>query len=168
MKKMLVVLAAFLLVGVTNVSAMTESELEAKLTASYNINGTTFKANASQVNQIKQYLAKNEISSSDADYIASAVDRAVEVIKSSGAKSFKEIDSKYKDQLSSIAKDVTKNTAVKVTLSNDGTVSVYNTDGTLFTKATSSIIKRTGAISLLGATSAVGAIYIARKVRKEN
>ena len=59
MKKFMVILAAFLLFGFS-AKAMTESELEAKLTATYTINGATFKANASQVTLIQRYLAQND------------------------------------------------------------------------------------------------------------
>ena len=66
MKKVMFLLVA-LFIGLVSVNAMTESELEAKLTKSYTVNGSTFKASDSQKVLIKRYLDQYEVSSSDAD-----------------------------------------------------------------------------------------------------
>ncbi|MBR1416420.1 MAG: hypothetical protein IJ572_01210 [Bacilli bacterium] len=168
-KSIILVLAVFLLFGI-NAKAMTKSDLEAKLTSSYTINGVVFSANDSQKAQIRRYLAQNDISESDCDFIALEVDKAIQVIDESNAKSFSTMSQAYKNKLSQIAAEISKNTSVKVTLASNGTLSVYNIDGTLFTKI-SSTIKNTSNLEVLyiaGAISAVGALYFANKVRKAN
>ena len=168
-KSIILVLAAFMLF-ITGVSAMSESELEAKLTAAYTINGTTFQVNAAQKSQIHEYLAKNDISESDCDYIASQVDEAIKVIDDSNVTSLKDLSQSYRNKLSTIASNISKNTAVKVTLSSNGTLTVYNTDGTVFTTI-STVIKNTSELGILyiaGAISILGALYFANKVKKAN
>ena len=170
MKRTLILSAAALLLFTPKVSAMTESELENKLTKEYTINGATFKANDSQIAQIQRYLANNEISESDCEYIANQIDNVVDIIKSSGATKLSEVKGTYYDKIVAVASNISKNTKVKVTLSSNGVLSVYNTNGTLFTKITN-VIKNTSALDLMivaASISTVGAIYFANKTRKEN
>lgn len=169
MKKVMVILAAFLLFGIY-AKAMTESELETKLTATYTINEATFKANASQVTLIQRYLAQNELSESDCDYIASKVDEAVAIIDESGVTKLNDLSSNYRKQLSNLASEISANTSVKLTLGSNGTLTVYNTDGTVFTKITTKI-KNTGNVEIIiiaGAISILGVLYFAIKARKAN
>ena len=159
-KGILFAIAVVLLCTFTNVNAMTESELKAKLTKTYVINGATFKANESQVAQIERYLAQNEISATDADIIASKIDEAVNVIKASGATSIDGLSRTSKDQLISIANDISNTTAVKLSISK-GVLSVYNTDGSLFTKVEKNVVKQTNSNNIIVLSSLVSLIGIA-------
>ena len=168
-KTFIVALAAFLLFG-ASVSAMSEEDLEATLTATYTINGATFKASDSNIALVRRYLAENEISEADCDYIAAKFNEAIEIIEKSGVTKLSDLSSTYKNQISALATQVSKNTAVKVTIAGNGNITVYNTDGSKFATV-GSAIKNTGAVStvvVLGAISTVGAIYFANKVRKAN
>ena len=170
MKKTLILSAAALLLFTPKVSAMTESELENKLKQEYTINGSTFKASDSQIAQIERYFKNNNVSESDCEYISKQLSEVVDIIKASGATKLSEVKGKYYDQIVAVASNISKNTSVKVTLSSNGVLSVYNIDGTLFTKVTN-VIKNTSAIELMyvaASISTVGAIYFANKARKEN
>ena len=85
---------AMLLVGTLNVNAMSKDELKAKLTKAYTINGATFQATSDQKVEIERYLSQNNVSESDADYIASKIDEAVAIIERGDATSF-EMKSKH-------------------------------------------------------------------------
>jgi hypothetical protein len=169
-KNILFIVVAVILFGFNNVSAMSESELESKLTKAYVINGTTFQVDSSQKIQIERYLKQNEISSSDADKIAAKVDEAVKVIEASNAKSISALDKNTKNKLISIANDVSNTTSVKISVS-DGAISVYNTDGTLFTKIEDSVVKQTNNNNIIIVTSLVslvGIAFIAINILKKN
>ncbi len=115
MKKILLFLAV-LFVGITSTSAMTESELEAKLTKKYEVNGVTFQAKDSQKNLIKSYLKTYDISSSEADYISKKLDEAFDVLKKSGKKSFYDLSSADKKKIIALVADVSSNTSVKAAI----------------------------------------------------
>ena len=100
MKKMLI-LAVFL-VGFffmsTKASAITKQELEDKIGQKYVINGSEFKVSADNMVLLERYLDSYDISEADADYIASKVDEAVAIIKTSGATSIDDLSSTAKNQ----------------------------------------------------------------------
>ena len=50
-------------------------------------------------NQLEQYLANNDLSSADCDYIASVADKALEIVKSGSATSVSELTRTEKDKL---------------------------------------------------------------------
>jgi len=171
MKKIILTIVAVLCAfSYTNVSAMTKDELKNKLTGEYTINGVTWKVEADRVAEIERYLTQNEVSESDADYIASKVDEAVRLIESGNATSYSQLSIREKDQLVALVNDVSNATSVKATVSK-GILTVYNNDGTVFTKVTS-IIKETGntpyVLMLAGAVSVIGILTIARKAKKVN
>ena len=118
---------------------MTEKELQQKLTKEYTINGVTFKLDNSYVSQLERYLNENEVSSKDADYISGKLDEAVKVIEAGNAKDIKSLSKSEKDKLKNIASAISSNTDVKVTVAKGGEVTVYNTDGTVFTKVSEPI-----------------------------
>ena len=105
MKKLLTVLmATALFAGMTSVSAMSESELKSKLTATYTINGESVSLSSSQKALVKRYLDKEEVSSTDADYIAAKVDEAIAILNNSGekAKNFKNLSATTKNKLKAL------------------------------------------------------------------
>ena len=139
MKKLFLMVIGVVLLLSTNVDAMTEMELQQKLTKEYTINGVTFKLDNSYVSQLERYLNENEVSSKDADYISGKLDEAVKVIESGNAKDIKSLSKSEKDKLKNIASAISSNTDVKVTVAKGGEVTVYNTDGTVFTKVSEPI-----------------------------
>ena len=94
----------------------------------------------------------------------------IAVIDESGVTKLSDLSASYRKKLSNLASEISANTSVKVTLGSDGTLTVYNTDGTVFTKITTKI-KNTGNVEIViiaGAISALGALYFANKARKAN
>lgn len=176
MKKlsMIALMAVLFLVGATNTNALTESELKAKLSQTITVDGKEVKLSNDNLVLIDRYLKENEISSEDADYIASRVDEAIEIIKENKITDLSNINGSAKSELKSLVTAVSKNTDVKATIT-DGKITVYNTDGKVFTtvSATTSnntIIKQTGAnVSLIVTISAVviaaGAYVVVRQVK---
>lgn len=166
MKKLFLMVIGVVALLSTNVNAMSESELQAKLTKEYTINGASFKLDSSYVTQLERYLKENEISESDADYIASKIDEAVKIVEAGKATTIKELTKSEKDKLKALAADVSDKTEVKVTVEKGAVVTVYNTDGTVFTKV-SDLIKYTNdntvAIIALGALAVLGGIVLVKK-----
>ena len=115
MKKVLVFIFA-LFISITSVSAMSEAKLKEKLTATYKVNGSTFKASDAQKTALDQYLSQYTISSSDADYIAGKVDEAFDVLKNSGKKSFYDMKKADKDKVIALVSDVATHTSVKAAI----------------------------------------------------
>ena len=144
MKKILITLLVFTLF-LTGVRAMSESDLLAKLTASYDINGFTFQLSGGDKALAKRYLDENEVSSKDADYIAGKIDEAISLMRKSGAKDFSDfskLPSSLKSSLKKLVQDVASNTSVKATVTK-GKVVIYNADGTVFAEM-SKLVKNTG------------------------
>ena len=107
MKRLLFVsLIASLFVGVTSVSAMTESELEEKLTQTITINGTEVTLPDATKDKIRAYLKQYDVSSSDADYISQKIDTAINIVKSEGKTDFKELSTSAKEKLKEILSDL--------------------------------------------------------------
>ena len=115
MKKVLVFIFA-LFISITSVSAMSEAKLKEKLTATYKVNGSTFKATDAQKTAMEQYLNQYDISSSDADYIAGKVDEAFNILKNSGKKSFYDMTKADKDKIVALVSDVATHTSVKAAI----------------------------------------------------
>lgn len=139
MKKLFLMVIGVVALLSTNVDAMTEKELQQKLTKEYTINGVSFKLDSSYVSQLERYLNENEVSSKDANYISKKVDEVVKVIEAGNAKDIKSLSKSEKDKLKNIASEISSNTDVKVTVAKGGEVTVYNTDGTVFTKVSEPI-----------------------------
>ena len=168
-KKIMIILFAFFTLNIS-VNAMSENELEDKLTKTYTINGNEFKASDAQVTQIKRYLAKNDISDNDANFISSIIDKTIKIIEDSGVTKFKELNNEDKSKLRLLANEVSDNTKVKVMVSKNGIITLYNTDNTLFTKFTS-VIKNTSSSNItyiFGTISLIGVIYFGNKIKKSN
>lgn len=170
--KSLMAVVLTVVVGVASVGAMSESDLEAKLTKAYTINGVTYQATAAEKNQIARYLANNEISATDADYIATKFDEAIAAIDASDttAASFAKMPESVKTKLKAVAADITANTAVKVTVEK-GTISLYNTDGTKASEF-STLVKQTDSkIAIIAGIALVvtvaGAFMVVRQVKSK-
>ncbi len=171
MKKLF--LSLLLVVGLavtTNVSAMTEDELLDKLTQSYTINGRTEKLDEGVVVQVKRYFEENEVSSDDCDFIAAQIDKAVALVEDSGATKWDELTGAQVKTLIGYVEEVSNKTSVKVSLSKDGVLTVYDKAGKVFTKVSKNKIQYTGSSAAImvvaGTISLVGFLVITRKIVK--
>ena len=173
LKKMMFALLCVVLFGMTSVSAMSVDELKEVLTKKYEINGVTFQITNAQKNSLEQYLTNNPgITESDADYIASKVDEVIAILEEANVKSVDDLTRSTKDKIKALITDVSNNTAIKATPNNDGTVTIYNLDNTVFDKITvtgdSEYTDSTIVISLASAIALCGIIVIAKNSRKAN
>lgn len=174
-KTIFAVLAAVALFGFTNVDAMTESELKAKLTKEYVIDGEKIQMSASQVAELDRYLKEYEISSKDADYISKKIDEALKIAQDGKAKSFTELTKEEKQKMVAIVSDITKQTSVKATLTEGGKLTIFEENGkTPFTVITDKDngIQNTDSnntiLAIAGIISVVGVAVIVKKVAKAN
>ena len=173
MKKMLLaaLFSVMCLVGMTNVSAMTEEELKSKLTATYTVNGVEWSISNGYKNQLEQYLANNDLSSADCDYIADIADKALVIVEAGSATSVSELTRTEKDKLKELVKDVSNNTDVKATVTDKGTFILYNLDGSKFGTIDKTSVKQTGTqdiVIIAGAVSLLGIAIVLRKSMKVN
>lgn len=171
MKKIIyVLLGSVLLLGTTNVSALTKDDLKDKLTDIYEVNGVKFRATESQIAEIERYLEKNDLSDADATYIATKFDEAVAIIRKGNATSLDELTQAEKEQIIALINDVANKTSVKLTVSK-GVITVYNLDGTVFTKV-DDVVKYTDSSNVLvtvaSTITVAGLAVITLKLKKEN
>lgn len=117
MKKVLFLFVAVLLTTVS-VNAMSKDELKDKLTKSYTINGVTYKLEAGNANMVKTYLEQNEVSEADCDYIASQVDKAVEIVKNAKVTDLSKLSTSSKNELKALVNNIGANTKVPVSIKN--------------------------------------------------
>jgi hypothetical protein len=171
MKKIVVFLMA-LFVGLVTVNAMTESELETKLTKQYTMNGVIFEATDSQKVLVKRYLDQYEVSSADCDYIAKKFDEAMEIVKASGVKDLYKLSRADKDKIIALVADVSANTSVTASIVK-GTLVVY-VPGTSDVFAKEQIFPKNGdvvqtsgnvTIAVAGLVSVLGLAIALRKLR---
>ncbi len=161
-----------LFVGIISVNAMTESELEAKLTKSYTINGATFKASDSQKVLIKRYLDQYEVTNNEADYISNKIDEAKNILQASGKGSFNNLSRADKDKIIALCTDISSNTSVKVTI-NKGKLVVYvpGTNDIFYSApvnpANGDVVQTsdTLTVAIAGVISVLGIAIAVRKIR---
>ena len=138
-----VVIAVCLLFGISNVYAMSEAKLKSKLTQTITINGVQVSVDNETKVAIERYLNQFDVSSSDADYIAARVDKAVEILKEEGQTDFAKLSRTAKNKLKALVEEISANTSVKATVTN-GSLVVYNpNNGSEFFEATK-LVKHTG------------------------
>ncbi|MBR3897717.1 MAG: hypothetical protein IKJ43_00365 [Bacilli bacterium] len=158
-------------IGVSSVKAMSESQLLEKLTATYDINGYKFQLSDGDRVLAKRYLDLYEVSSAHADYIAGEIDSAIKDMRDSGIKDFSDfskLPSSLKEKLKQHVLNVAANTSIKATVKN-GKVIVFNPDGTVFAEI-GKLVKNTGSNLNIIATvallvTAVGTVLIVRNVK---
>lgn len=171
-KVMLTIFAAILLVtGMVGASAMSESDLYAKFSATYNINGYNYSLSDGDKVLAKKYLDTYEVSSKDADYIAGKIDEAVAAMRNSGVKDFSDFGKlplSLRQTLKKLVEDVAANTKVKATVTK-GTVIIFNPDGTKFAEI-GKLVKNTGLnMSIIASLALVvvvaGAVVLVKNVK---
>ncbi len=176
MKKTLFsIFMAVVLFSAMNVKAMTESELKEKLTKSYTINGETVKASDSQIVEIERYLQKYEVTPEDADYISKKFDEVLKIAQDSKAVSFTDLPGADKKKIVSIVADISDKTSVKATLTEGGTLTIFEKDGkTPFTIITDKDngIKNTNSTNIIliiaSVISLLGVAVVTKQVVKTN
>ena len=96
----------------------------------------------------------------------SKIDEAVKIVEAGEATTIKELTKSEKDKLKALATEVSEKTEVKVTIAKGGVVTVYNTDGTVFTKVSDPIQytnDNTALIVALGALAVLGGAILVKK-----
>ena len=174
MKKFLFLFVAVLLTTVS-VNAMSKDELKDKLTKSYTINGVTYKLSNGNANTVKSYLEQNEVSEADCDYIASQVDKAVEIIKNANVSDLSKLSTSSKNELKALVNNVGANTKVPVSINNgklfvgyvdEPTKAFYNDKVNVKTD-----VKYTNGnlvITIASVVAIIGIATIAVKAKKQN
>ena len=181
-KVMMGVLAiVFMFVFVANVNAMTETELKNHVSAVKTVNGKDYSITQSAINQINQFLTNNKLSSSECDTLAAKFDEAFNIVKDSGAKSYKAYIKDNLNRAVSFANETAN--AVKsiksITVSNDGSVVIVDANDKSYTAVDpvsevgkgGAPIRNTGNLEVLYVAlgiSVLGVLVFANKVRKAN
>ena len=174
MKKIIIMIAFVLCLGIVNVKAATESELLAKLSAGYVVDGETVKATDYQISEAKRYLDKYEVSEEDCDFIIAKIDEIYELAKADKAKSFTELSDASKTKAVAIVAEIKEKTSVNATLTKDGVLTIYESDGTtVFAQIIDKdITKQTGSNNVifiaLGIVSVFGIAYVAKRAISTN
>ena len=172
MKKIfLVSLIASLFFGINTVSAMSEADLQKKLTQSFTIAGQKVGVATDTKVLVERYLKENEVSSKDADYIASKIDEAIAILKAEGKTDFSKLSTSTKTKLKSLVSDISSNTSVKASVKKNALI-IYNADGTVFAEV-SKLVKQTGRetsqivalVSIAGVVVVAGAYLVVRQVK---
>ena len=183
MKKVMmgVLVLVFALVFATNVNAMTETELKNHVTAGKTVNGKDYNISQSALNQLNQFLTNNKLSSSECDTLAAKYDEAFNILKDSGAKSYKTYIKNNLSKAVSMANEVADavDAITSTTVKEDGTIIVVDKKNRTYTVVDpvsevgkgGAPIRNTGNLEVLYAAlgiSVLGVLLFANKVRKAN
>ena len=170
MKKILIALfSIMLLFGIFTIKAICENDLLAKIKQGYVVDGETVRATDYQVSETERYINKYEVSDEDATFISEKIDEIYELAKADKAKSFTELSSVNKSKVVAIVAEISKKTSVKATLTSNGILTIYESDGkTVFTKIVDKdITKQTGVnnyvIIFASVVSVLGIAYVVKK-----
>ena len=175
MKKLLFAsIVAVLFLGITNVNAMTESELRKRFDETVVIEGTTFAVSDGDKKLVDDYLAKYDLSSDDCQYISDRIDEAKSILTSEGKAKLDTMSASTKDKLKKLVTNVAANTSVKATVTS-GSVVVLNSDGSTFAEF-DHLVKQTGtennSIAIIAGAAfiitLVGACLVVRQVKTNN
>lgn len=192
MKKSLSTVFALLIVAASiilpvNVFATNESDLLTKAKQTITINNKTIAVKSEVITQIERYLNQYEISDTDCQFISDKVDEAIELAKNAKASSWNSLTASQKAQMISLAEEINNSTSVKATLTSDGKLTIYNADGSVFTKISDALtvissytatVNDGASTSYTGvaasatvvviAIAAAGAVLVSKKVSKAN
>lgn len=163
----LLVVVAFM--GIVNVKAMSEDELKAKVSGSFDINGVSLSIPKSYIKQLNDYLNEFEVSSDDCQYIADQVDILVNAAKTKGVKSISDFRKKCASEIKTACANVSANTKIKATVLSDGSVSVSRYNSNEEYSRLYNVIQNTGLVNILciaGIISVLGAGLLVFKLRK--
>ncbi len=144
MKKLSLValIVSLFLVGLVNVNAISEKDLQAKFEETLTLNGDKYGLSSGDITLVERYLSKYEVSSSDADYIAERIDKAKSIIEADGHAKFANFSDSTKRQLKTLVDEISDHTSVKATTTKSSVI-VYNADGSTFAEVTE-LVRQTG------------------------
>lgn len=147
MKKLIALVLAgmIFLGGAYSVSAMSEADLKAKFEETLTLNGEKYGLSSGVITLVERYLNEYEVSESDADYIATRIDKAKSIIEKDGHAKFADFSQANKEALRDLVVEIDKNTSVRASVTK-GSVIVKNEDGTPFAEVTE-LVKQTGSES---------------------
>ncbi len=127
--------------GIKTVSAMSETDLKAKLTQTYTIGGEKYWIGNDIKVLAERYLDQYEVSETDCDYIAKKIDEAVKILQAAGVADASKLSNADKDKLKALVSDISANTSVKATVTR-GSVVIYDAEGEVFAEV-SALVKQT-------------------------
>lgn len=125
----------------TSVSAYTSSDLATYITSEHNVGSNCYKLCDDPAQEVKDYLANNPVSDSQAEQIRNLLEQAINKASATGAIDLNQIDTETKMEIQSLIQQagnvagvsVSIDTVQKlVTISKNGTIIVqghYTTDG---------------------------------------
>ncbi len=173
MKKLLTIsIVLLLLLSITNVvKAATKEQFIDYVTKEVTLNGKQVSLfTKAQKVKLEQYLKQNDLSEDTLNYLEGKFDEGVKILKEAGVTSYKELKGAKRQELTSLVNDVSKTTKIKININSNGTVDVYNLDGTKFTTEDLDMIKKTGATNYIYipviASIAVAVAVVAGKTLK--
>lgn len=170
-KSIFAVLVAVLLLGVTNVNAMTKAQLQAKIEKGYKINGVTYLPTADQKVQIDRYFAENTISDSDAAVISNNIDTVVAVLEENkvtdlSKDTLAKLPAEAKTKITNAVDTISTTANVTIDLAENGNFTVKDKKGILNLTVGDSLVKKTNnnnVIVVSSLVSLVGIAFVARK-----
>ena len=174
MKKKIIALVLVMLFGILNVKALTEDELKTKMLNGYEVDGEIVKPSDYQAQEIERYLNKYDVSDDHATFISGKIDEIVELARADKAKTFTNLSSDSKSKCVSIVAEISNNTSVKASLTKNGVLTIYESDGkTVFTEIKDKdIAKQTGSNNIifiaLSVVAVLGVVYVAKKAISKN
>ena len=145
MKKLslIALIVSLFVVGLVNVNAMSESDLQKKFEETLTLNGDKYGLSSGDITLVERYLSKYDVSSEHADFISARIDKAKSIIENDGHAKFADFSESTKQQLRALVKEINDQTSVKATTTKNSVI-VYNSDGTTFAEITK-LVKQTGA-----------------------
>ena len=143
MKKLfyVLVMVCALLFSMNGVKAMSEEDFIAYVTKVQNINGKQIEFMSKA--EVQRYLKMNDLSEDDLSIIKEKYDEGLELLRETGATSYKDLSEADRTKLENVAKEAGDATGVKFTVNSNKSVTLYNLDGTVFAEETPKI-KQTG------------------------
>ena len=162
---LLVAVVAFFCV--TNVHAMSEANLTAKVEQTFNINGVSLTVPERYINLFEDYLSQYNITGDDFQYVADQIDVLVSCAKQNSVTSWSDFEKKCSSQIKTACVNVSANTGIKATVLSNGKVSVskYNKPNEVFAIVDTSLVTNTGSANILyiaGTIALLGAGLLTR------
>lgn len=169
-KVFLTVLVAILVVGTTNVNAMTQKQLEEKITkSSYTINGEKVEVNSQITRAIEQYLSDHELDPGQIESISSIFDEMIKVFENAKVTSYDKLTKAQKNDIKGMAEDALYYLGLELDIQEDKVVITEN--GEEIFAITKDVIRYTDNNTILmaaGVVSLLGIAVVTRKIAKAN
>lgn len=162
---------AIMLVGMTNVDAMTEAELQQKFETPIQVGDSTIRIPQYYLNLVADYLNQFEVTAEDCQYVADQMDILIKIAQNEGITTWDEFEKKHPDDIRRACANVSANTGIKATVLSNGKVSIskYNRPNEVFAIINVNLLKNTGSANILyiaGIITLLGAGLLVSQVRK--